>query len=234
MTLPLVISAGDAGHIGDHEEIHGVLVDVVAPEVFSMARYYQDTLANIPSAGRAGSIFVATDTGETFIDNGSSWVSLSALLNDFDVSVMPSGASIATFKAPICRVRKSTNQSVANATGATLTFDGTSGEEFDPAGLLATTTRFTAARDGHYLAACNIIWASNSTGWREIRVLKNGTTQMDLVTQNASGSPDYQNSITPVHLGVGDYIEFQGYQTSGGTLDVLAGTVGSLWFHSDV
>lgn len=41
-----------------------------------VGRVLQDTLANRPAAGIYGRFFRATDTGDMFVDNGSSWVAV--------------------------------------------------------------------------------------------------------------------------------------------------------------
>lgn len=74
MTLPLAITAGDPGHIGDHEELHDLVDHIASP--FIAGAIATDTYANRPAAGTAGRWYVATDTGEVFVDTGSAWITI--------------------------------------------------------------------------------------------------------------------------------------------------------------
>jgi microcystin-dependent protein len=67
LTLPYP-TADDppAGH--DQIEALAERLDAIA------AMYVQDALANRPTAGTQGRLFLATDTGELFVDNGTQWL----------------------------------------------------------------------------------------------------------------------------------------------------------------
>lgn len=73
MSLPLIISPGDPGHIGHHEEIHTLLAPVATP--FEVASVDQDSLANLPAAGTPGRMYLTTTANRErwYIDNGSDW-----------------------------------------------------------------------------------------------------------------------------------------------------------------
>lgn len=81
MTLPLVISPGDPGHIGDHEEIGALLAAAGTP--FIAGADAQGTHAGRPVAGTAGRYYYETDTGLLFRDNGATWVAVNLLTTEF-------------------------------------------------------------------------------------------------------------------------------------------------------
>ncbi|MHA2265802.1 MAG: hypothetical protein ACXAEN_25710 [Candidatus Thorarchaeota archaeon] len=55
-----------------------LLDDTDGPAGLETLGILQDTFANIPAAGTAGRVFIATDTGLLYVDNGSLWVAQSA------------------------------------------------------------------------------------------------------------------------------------------------------------
>lgn len=75
MTLPLVITAGDPGHIADHEEIHELLQRIDGQSAFLATGVQQDVLASRPAAGvsNRGLIYHATDVPATYYSDGSTW-----------------------------------------------------------------------------------------------------------------------------------------------------------------
>ena len=70
-----------------------------------------------------------------------------------------------------------------------------------------------------------VIYAANSTGYRAIRILLNGTTVLAYGSiTNPSGTYTVSVPISTIEqLNAGDYIEVQAYQNSGAALDTVAG-----------
>jgi hypothetical protein len=124
-----------------------------------------------------------------------------------------------------CRVRRTSNQSIPNATWTQISF---STAVFDdrPAGISSqwssgSPTRLTCQVSVTYLIVGQVSFNGNSTGRRIIRLLQDGTTQLALHGVNSGTSSLIHLTVsTIVKLSVNDYIELGAYQESGGALDV--------------
>ena len=122
---------------------------------------------------------------------------------------------------PTCRVYASSSQSISNATDTKIAF---ANESFDTSGFHSTTvnnTRITipSGLSGYYRVTANIGWLNNGTGRRIFAIALNGgnVSQAEL-TPTSSVEP--AGSITDTYLlNVGDYLELNVYQTSGGNLN---------------
>lgn len=132
-------------------------------------------------------------------------------------------------QAQNCRANNSGAISVANASWTLVTFDS---ERFDVDAMHNTssnTGRFVAQRTGRYLFGCSIRWASNATGYRLLQARINsggsgsGGTELAQCSNNPiSGTYTQQTLSSYYTLTAGDYIEFFGFQTSGGALNIEA------------
>lgn len=125
-----------------------------------------------------------------------------------------------------CRAfRVTTDQAIPNTTNTLVEFNG---ETFDPKGFHSTTvnpSRMTIpdGYDGTYRMTTQITWEVDGTGYRIIRLLKNGSTIAEAV-HNADAVANVMLISDTQALEAGDYIEVQVYQTSGGSLDVVKNT----------
>jgi hypothetical protein len=143
---------------------------------------------------------------------------------------------------PACNAIQATLQSVPNTTWTSLSLDST---VFDPYGGHSVSTnnsRYTAQVAGWYLVFAAACYATNSTGWRGIRVAKNGTavagsaTEIQANTVAAALTTIGTPSVI-VFLNAGDYVEGQGYQTSGGALNTAVNAdancgLTTVWLHT--
>jgi hypothetical protein len=136
----------------------------------------------------------------------------------------PAGGS--TFAG--CRIfMTAATTSIANSTNTTVSFDT---EEYDTDGYHSTTvnnSRITipAGKGGYYLVIATTDFAQNSTGARGNSIKINGTEKgYTAITPNTTEGAVYNNSVI-VSLSVGDYIEMQVRQTSGGALDLRGSSV---------
>lgn len=125
---------------------------------------------------------------------------------------------------PHARVYNSGAISAANNAFTTLTFDS---ERQDVGGLHSTssnTGRFTIVDPGFYFIGATFQFTGNGTGFRFGRLLLNGATSIC----SAPGDPvngvlaGYVNISTCYQLVATDYVEVQGWQNSGGALNVVA------------
>lgn len=126
-----------------------------------------------------------------------------------------------------CRAfRVTTDQAISDTTNTLIEFNG---ETFNITGFHSTTvnpSRMTIpdGYDGTYRVATLIRWEVDGTGYRTVRLLKNGVAITEAV-HDADGTYATVMGISDTQtLEAGDYIEVQVYQTSGGSLDVLLNT----------
>ena len=141
-------------------------------------------------------------------------------------SGIPSWATPSTAAFRGCRVYKSANQSIANSTDTTVTWDL---ESFDTDGFhdnVTNNNRITipAGLGGKYLVSINIGWAVNSTGARFHYLYLNAlATILDYagVAPNSGGAQrDVVSTI--INLTAGDYLQVQVNQNSGGALNLAS------------
>jgi hypothetical protein len=170
-------------------------------------RLREGTLAARPlaTAVDAGTIYIVTDStppNAIYRSDGTNWVRLDAVP---DISV---------------HVTHSVAQSIATNTGTILAFDT---ERYDTDGMHDTATnntRLTAKSPGKYLVWGGVGFATSTTGYRQSHIVKNGALGL-LALRIASLADSYLSIATITTLAVGDYVELQVRQTSGGALDVL-------------
>lgn len=149
-----------------------------------------------------------TDTDRILYYNGSAWVII--------------GGTV----VPTCRVYNSANIShTTSGTAQALTFNS---ERYDVSSMHSTssnTGRITIPTNwaGKYSVGASVGFASNATGYRQISIRLNGTTDIVFHNTNAiSGLVTRLSCSTIYEFAAGDYIEVFANQTSGGALDVLA------------
>ena len=117
-----------------------------------------------------------------------------------------------------------------SGTSVTMLFDT---EQYDTDSIHSTssnTGRLTCNAAGLYLVVGQVVFASNATGYRQVVIQKNGTTNQTLDRENpVSGVTTPVSVMAWVQLSVSDYVELIGTQTSGGALASTAG-FGQTWF----
>ena len=182
----------------DSNAIQNTIVDAKGDIVAASAA---DTPARL-AVGANGTILVADSTAAT----GLKWA--------------------VSGNVPTCRVYASASQSISNATDTKIAF---ANETFDTDGFhsnVTNNTRITipAGLAGYYRVTANIGFLSNASGRRIFAISLNGgnVSQAEL-TPTASVEP--AGSITDTYLlSVGDYLELNVYQTSGGSLNTSGST----------
>lgn len=121
------------------------------------------------------------------------------------------------------RVYNSADISVADNTFQSLTFDS---ERFDTDSIHSTSTntgRLTCNTAGKYIIVGNVLWDTNASGRRGLRIRANGASTI--------GFHQYENvpdsAINPVQivttiyaLAIDDYVQLQAFQNSGGSLNI--------------
>lgn len=159
--------------------------------------------------------------------------------SNFNASVRD--ATTFLLNPPICNAIQATAQTVSTGLWTQLTLDSTVVDSYGGHSNTTNNSRYTAQVAGWYLVTAASCWASNSTGWRGIRILKNGTTAVagsgTEVAANSSGVTAIGTPSVILYLSVGDYVEGEGYQTTGSGLltsvnnDANCGLT-AIWLHA--
>ena len=108
---------------------------------------------------------------------------------------------------------------IANVTYTNLGWDA---EHFDPFGLhdnAVNNSRITIAKAGKYFVHTVVKWDFNTTGTRFVFILVNGTINIGL-EQEGKSFDQLMIVQRQFNLAVGDYLQVQVYQSSGGNLIV--------------
>jgi hypothetical protein len=119
------------------------------------------------------------------------------------------------------RLTKSATQSLANNTGTKITWDT---ETYDTDGfhsLVTNTSRITipSGKAGYYSITATGAFGANATGQRYFAFYKNGTMELVYARNAGYSAADLAASGTAIlNLAVGDYIELEAFQNSGGAL----------------
>ena len=128
-------------------------------------------------------------------------------------------------RRPSVEVTHSTIQGIANDAHTVLSWDT---ESYDSTALHSTATnpsRITLTSSGLWSLGASIDWNQNSSGFRTMRLLLNGTTLLNVATQNASTATAGGQTLTAQRqtASTTDYVEVQGYQNSGSTASISSG-----------
>lgn len=140
------------------------------------------------------------------------------------------GDGTATFPIVGCKVRRTTDQSIADTTNTGVSFDT---EDLDTGGFHEGVThpdRITipAGLDGWYVIGGTAIWENNASGLRECAIAVNGLTSQYFISaarQNASTANQLRQNINGLaYLIEGDIVRLEVHQTSGSTISLISET----------
>ena len=131
---------------------------------------------------------------------------------------------------PSCKANRSTTQSIGDITLTAVSF--TAADSWDTDSFHSTVSnqsRLTvpSGLGGKYLIVASVSWANNSTGWRDLRIRANGSTDLVVARVGIGAANPYPiSTITTVEqLAAGTYVEVTAWQNSGAALDVTAANV---------
>lgn len=149
-------------------------------------------------------------------------------VTDANITDVRSLVSVAPYK---CRVYRATDTAISSS--ATWTSIPFVVEDFDTASMhdnSSNTSRITipAGGNGYYYVNGQVNYAPNATGERGAKIKKNNASSSrtggDFKPTSGAGGPTIMRASTVVYLVAGDYLELQGYQSSGGSLNAQANT----------
>lgn len=168
---------------------------------------------------------VATSEANFWVDNTVGLPKVMAKVKDSAGTVFSQDLSTGS-KFAGCRAYRSAALSIANSTVVSIGLDA---ETFDPIGMHSNVTnnsRLTIPTGyaGYWRFNGLIRWADNGTAPRTSALAKNGTIVTNQNSATISGG-DVSSAVEDVLLlAVGDYIELQGFQASGGSLALAVGS----------
>lgn len=123
---------------------------------------------------------------------------------------------------PIAQITQGSVQSIPNSAVTPVTFDSTVNDSYGGHSNITNNSRYTAQVTGWYLVIGVAAFATNGTGVRVARLLKNGSSVVyfDVWAQavTAASTPTATATAGILQLNAGDYVELGAYQTSGGAL----------------
>lgn len=126
---------------------------------------------------------------------------------------------------PLLETTQAAAQTLTNGVWAAIAQDATGTDTYGMHSNVTNNTRATAQVAGWYWPSGAVAFASNTAGARGARFAKNGTAVAGTAAfgsaLNVAGATGYGAVSLPISLGVGDYVEIQGYQTSGGNLNTF-------------
>ena len=129
---------------------------------------------------------------------------------------------------PILTATQASGQSIPNVTWTSLALDATSVDSYGMHSNSVNNTRAVAQVAGWYLVCGSVNWNPNSTGNRGIRLAKNGTAIVGSgafrLPTGAGNTDGMGSSSLLAFLAVGDYVEVQAFQSSGGALNTVIGS----------
>jgi hypothetical protein len=131
-----------------------------------------------------------------------------------------------------CNIYRSSTQSIANATATAIEFNA---ETFDTDSFHDNSTNpsrvtIPAGKGGKYLFTAWANIETNATGYRNLELLKNGTTLTGSwsisFTPSATGYAGFCGAVV-IDLTAGDYMEVLATQTSGSSKNVIGSIYGA-------
>lgn len=121
---------------------------------------------------------------------------------------------------PACSCSDASGQTLTTATATILNCGAESLDNDAMHSTVTNNSRITAQTAGRYLFVCTVEFAANTTGIRQVFFKKGGATVLQGFRQNATSSFNAIFQATQVIvLAVGEYIELEAYQSSGGNLN---------------
>ena len=137
---------------------------------------------------------------------------------------------------PIAQLHQTNPQSIPNSAFTAIAFDTTDVDSYSGHSNTTNNSRYTAQVAGWYSVYGAIEWTANGTGRRITSISVNGS---EIGTCRGETQASATNLVTTeseslVHLNAGDYVEIQGFQSSGAALNTAPTPVRMtvVWVHA--
>ena len=137
----------------------------------------------------------------------------------------PGGATADTTSVVATRVRRTTNQSISDATDTVVNWETAA---YDDPGMYDSGTpgRLTVTEDGKYHLSAGVTFAASSGGQqRSIWFIRNGSTgtiyAKARITSPSGAVQNHLHASIDMDLAAGDYVTVYCHQDSGGALNVI-------------
>lgn len=119
---------------------------------------------------------------------------------------------------------QATAQSIPNTTWTGLNIDTTVVDNYSGHSNTVNPSRYTAQEPGTYTCCGVYAPVGNATGFRAVRLQKNGSPVLGASVYQPNGSTFEMGIVTPtvdIPMAVGDYVEVAGWQSSGAALNTI-------------
>lgn len=151
----------------------------------------------------------------------------SEVLVSSDMNKIATALSFLLTNRPLAKAHQTVAQTFVNVTAAFITFD-TVDIDTD-AGFTGTgsgTDRYVCRTTGWYAVKATVSYATNNTGARLAVVLVNGVQQNSSTTEQAVSTAVTTATVSElIKMNAGDYLQVQGYQDSGVSINTVISPV---------
>jgi hypothetical protein len=121
---------------------------------------------------------------------------------------------------------QATTQSLNNTNWTSLSLDAESYDNYTGHSNITNNSRYTSQVSGWYTVSGVYAAVGNATGFRAVRIVKNGNQLLGFASYSGATTSSGTSIITPTNdllLAAGDYVEVQGWQSTGGNLNTDIG-----------
>jgi len=174
--------------------------------------------------------FLVKGNGTTEVDTGQVVMADDGRLTDVTNPTNPQDAATKDYVDSSsatdisCKVTKTADQSIPRITLTMVTWDS---EEYDTDEMhdnVTNNSRITFNTAGKYSVLAQSEWEVNSGGFRFMDIMKNGVDSIARVRNLADNASEHNIAFVG-EFAVGDYIELEVFQDTGGSLDFESGAI---------
>ncbi len=172
--------------------------------------------------------------GDSYLFSNLSFIAAGATINEFSTdgtmagnsnTALPTEAAIVTYvtgrdtATPHCLAYHSTTQSISDSTNTVINLDSETFDVGNNHNTVTNNSRLTSSVSGVYAVTAGCGFAANTTGFRRVSVLLDGTTRYFIAQLDGQASNMVIATSGILRISSGSYIELEVHQTSGGNLN---------------
>jgi len=163
--------------------------------------------------------------GETIDNIVDGWIRITGNLNvTGDLNITGDLNVEGTFNDVSVKVTKTTDQSIPNNVLTMVNWDSEEYDTDDMHDTVINNSRITFNTAGKYSILAQSEWGINSGGFRFMDIMKNGVDSIARVRDLADNAAEHNIAFVG-EFAVGDYIELEVFQDTGGNLDFESGAI---------